>query len=175
MQKYRKHKKCSLYCVCPVVRTVWHLFSKNIKNSFFFSFSVCLTLTSCDTYFQLIQRYQKIKKFSKYKNINIFKWHIFLELRGPWFSTVRYVGARLVLVRFTSNKNQIIFSIVFQISFKELRNLDFSSWMRIRRTKVNPCRVQKIKKIFLFLLVLFVLLFFWRKITFWKPHQLYIF
>jgi len=29
---------------------------------------------------------------------------------------------------------------------QELHNPDFSSLMRIRRTKVNPCRAQKIKK-----------------------------
>ena len=70
-------------------------------------------------------------------------------------------------------KNQIIF-FVFQISCKELHNPDFSFLMRIRRTKVNPCRAQKIKKCICFFLT-FLSYYFWGKLIFWKPHQLRIF
>jgi len=143
------------------------------------------SFASCDTIFQIISKTPK-----KYKNFKNTKYQhfqakkSFLELCDSWFSTVRYVGERSVLVRFTSKKSnhfpnsfsniflRTTWSLIlhceicrskaspcqvhlqkikscFQISFKELCNPDFSFLMRIRRTKVNPCRAQKtIKNIF---------------------------
>ena len=48
-------------------------FLKNTKNSFLSPFVSVRPLASCDTYFQLIQNTKNNTKFSKYKNINIFK------------------------------------------------------------------------------------------------------
>ena len=120
-QKYKKNIFLSLLVSVWPARVVWHIFSSNSK----------------------IPKEYKIFKIEKHQH---FQTSLFLELRDPWFSIVRYVAARPILVRFTSKRNQIFFSIVLQISFKEIRNPDFSSLMRIRRTNVNPCRAQKLKK-----------------------------
>jgi len=46
---------------------------QNTKNSFLSLLMSVRSPASCDTYFQVIQKYKKNIKFSKYKNINIFK------------------------------------------------------------------------------------------------------
>jgi len=144
MEKSKKPKNSflSLYCVCPVARTAWHSFPKIPKIIFLSLFVSVRPFASCDTYFQAIQKIPKIQ-FSKYKCINIFKQKCLL--RTTWslilHREIRRSKASPCQVHL---QNQIIFSIVFQIvSPKELRNPDFSFWMRIRRTKVNPCRAQK--------------------------------
>jgi len=77
--KYRKNKKNVLfhfYCICPTARVMWHFLPnnpKNTKNNFLSLFVSIRPLASCDTCFQVIQKYKKKYKFSKYKNINIFK------------------------------------------------------------------------------------------------------
>ena len=91
----------SLYCVCPVARTVWHLLSKNTKNSFFSLLVSVRPFASCDTYFQVIQKYQKYKIFKSTKKISTFsnkqaflKNYVTLISHFEW----EYVGPRSILV-----------------------------------------------------------------------------
>jgi len=151
----------ALLCLSGRSHRVMLIF-KNTKNSFLSLLVSVRSLASYDTCFQIIQKHQKIYKILKIQNINIFQ--LFLELRDPWFSHVRYVGARSVLVRFTFKKSNRFLnhfpnsSFLKKLSFKELRNPDFSfEWEYVgpRSILVGPKNV----KIFLFLFNIIASLF----------------
>jgi len=111
---YRKNQKnilFHLYCVCPVAGVVWHFLPNNSKilKIFFFSFSVCATARGIWHIFSSNSEIPKNIKFQNIKTSTFLNNDIFEELHDHWFSIVRYVGVRPILVRFTSKKNQIIF------------------------------------------------------------------
>jgi len=120
------------------------------QNNFLSLLMYVRSLASCDTYFQVIQKYQKIQNFQSTKLSTFSSKKSFLRTTWSLILHREIRRSKASPCQVHLQKNQIFFSFVFQISFKELRNPDFSFWMRIRRTKVNPCRAQKIKKIFCF-------------------------